>query len=213
MTLKSPLDCKEIKPVNPKGNQSWIFIGSTEAKTPILWPPDVQKWLTGKDPDAGKDWRQEEGKGTTEDEIVEWHHRLDGHEFEQDPGVSDGTGKPGVLLCMGVAKCRTQLSDQIDSLCGLRQKPQRLPPGVTSVWWPQVSLPAALAPCCGADSTWLTEARLCFQGRSSEPVACTQTTASVNLHWVAVQFCLASFHLDGECPRDTFFPSFLWQPF
>ena len=70
-TLESPLDCKEIKPVNPKGNQSWIFIGRTEAETPILWPPDVKNWLVGKDPDAGTDWRQEE-KGTTEDKMVEW---------------------------------------------------------------------------------------------------------------------------------------------
>ena len=82
-TLESPLDCKEIKPGNPKGNQSWIFIGRTDAETtaPILWPADVKNWFIGKDPDAGKDWRQEE-KGTTEDEVVGWHHRLDGHEFE-----------------------------------------------------------------------------------------------------------------------------------
>ena len=87
-TLESPLDCKEIQPVNPKGNQSWIFIGRTnaEAETPIFWPPDAKNWLIGKDPigkdpDAGKDWRQEE-KGTIEDEIVGWHHRLNGHEFE-----------------------------------------------------------------------------------------------------------------------------------
>ena len=82
-TLKSPLDCKEIKPVYPKGNQSWIFTGRTdaEAETPIFWPPDVKNWLIRKDPDAGKDWRQEE-KGTTEDEMVGWHHRLNGHEFE-----------------------------------------------------------------------------------------------------------------------------------
>ena len=82
-TLQSPLDCKEIQPVHPKGNQSWIFIGRTdaEAKTPILWPSDVRNWLTGKDPDAEKDWRQEE-KGTTENEMVEWHHQLNGHEFE-----------------------------------------------------------------------------------------------------------------------------------
>ena len=81
--LESPLDCKEIQPVNPKGNQSWIIIGKTdaEAETPILRPPDVKNWLIWKDPDAGKDWRQEE-KGTTEDEIVGWHHRLNGHEFE-----------------------------------------------------------------------------------------------------------------------------------
>ena len=82
-TLESPLDCKEIKPVNPKGNQSWIFIGraDVEAETPILWPPDVKSWLIWKDSDDGKDWRQEE-KGTTEDETVGWHHQLDGHEFE-----------------------------------------------------------------------------------------------------------------------------------
>ena len=92
-TLESPLDCKEIQPVNPKGNQSWIFIGRTdvEAQTPILWPPDAKNWLTGKDSDAGKNWRREE-KGTTEDEMVGWHHRLDGHEFERSPGVGNGHG-------------------------------------------------------------------------------------------------------------------------
>ena len=92
-TLESPLDCKEIKPVNLKGNQSWIFTGrpDAEAETPILWPPDGKNWLTGKDPDAGKDWRQKE-KGTIEDEMVGCHHRLDGHEFEQALGVGDGQG-------------------------------------------------------------------------------------------------------------------------
>ena len=91
--LESPSDCKEIQPVHPKGKQSWIFIVKTDAKaeTPILWPPDGKNWLTGKDPDAGKDWRQKE-KGTTEDEIVGWHHWLDGHEFEQALGVGDGQG-------------------------------------------------------------------------------------------------------------------------
>ena len=82
-TLESPLDCKEIQPVNPKGNQSWIFIGRTdaEAKAPILWPPDVKNWLIWKDPDAGKDWRREE-KRTIEDEMVGWQYQFDGHEFE-----------------------------------------------------------------------------------------------------------------------------------
>ena len=82
-TLESPLDCEEIQPVHPKGDQSWIFIGRTDAEdeAPILWPPDMKNWLIGKDPDAGKDWRQEE-KGTTEDEMVGWHHQLNGHEFE-----------------------------------------------------------------------------------------------------------------------------------
>ena len=89
--LESPLDSKETKPVNLKGNQSWTFIGRTdaEAEAPIFWPPDVKNWLTGKDPDAQKDWRQEE-KGTIKDEMVGWHHRLDGHEFEQYSGVGAG---------------------------------------------------------------------------------------------------------------------------
>ena len=96
-TLESPLDCKEIKSVNPKGNQSWIFIGRTDsqAEAPILWLPDVKNWLNGKNPVAWKDWRQEE-KGILEDEIVGWHHRLDGHVFEHNPGVGDGQGS---LVC------------------------------------------------------------------------------------------------------------------
>ena len=91
-TLENPLDCKKIKPVNPKGSQSWIFIGRTdgEAEIPIVWPPFVKNWPLGKDPDAGKDCREE--KGTTEDEMDGWHHWLDGHEFEQAPGVGDGQG-------------------------------------------------------------------------------------------------------------------------
>ena len=81
-TLESPLDCKEIQPVHPKGDQSCVFIGRTdvEAKTPIFWPPDAKSWLIWKDPDAERDWEQE--KGTTEDEMAGWHHRLDGHESE-----------------------------------------------------------------------------------------------------------------------------------
>ena len=90
-TLDSPLDCKEIQPVHPKGNQSWIFIGRTEAEVPILWPPDAKNWLIGKDSDAGKDWRQKE-KGIAENEMVGWHHQLHGHEFEQAPGVGEGQG-------------------------------------------------------------------------------------------------------------------------
>ena len=90
-TLESPLDCKEIKSDNPKGNQPWTFIGRTDAKAEalILWPPDGKNWLTGKDPDAWKDGRQEE-KGTTEDEMIGWHHQLDRHEFEQILGDSEG---------------------------------------------------------------------------------------------------------------------------
>ena len=101
-TLESPLESKKIKPVNPKGNQSWIFIGRTvaETETPILGSPVVKNWLIWKDPDAGKDWRQEE-KGTTEDKMVGWHHWLDGHEFEPALGVGDVSGRPGVLRSMG----------------------------------------------------------------------------------------------------------------
>ena len=90
-TPESPLDCKEIQPVNPKGNQPWIFIGRTdaEAEASLLWPPDVKSWLTGKDPDAGKDWRLKQ-KGAAEDEMVREHHWLNGHECEQTPGDSEG---------------------------------------------------------------------------------------------------------------------------
>ena len=102
-TLESPLDCKEIQPVNPKGNQSWIFIGRTDAEAEaIIWPPDVKNWLIWKDPDAGKDWRKEE-KGTTEDEMVGWHHWLNGHEFERASGVGDGQGS---LECCSPWGCR-----------------------------------------------------------------------------------------------------------
>ena len=96
-TFQSPLDCKEIKPANPKRNQPWLFIGRTdaEAEAPMLWPLDGKRWLIWKDPDAGKDWRQEE-KGTTEDKMVGWHHWLNGHEFEQDPADGDGQGS---LVC------------------------------------------------------------------------------------------------------------------
>ena len=114
-TLGTPLDNKEIKPVNPKGNQSWIFIGRTDAKAeaPILGPPDAKNWLIGKNFDAGKDWSQEE-RGMTEDEMVGWHHWLDGHEFEQALEVGDGQGS---LVCCKVQAFPcwlhswTQLSD------------------------------------------------------------------------------------------------------
>ena len=97
-TLESPLDCQEIQPVHPKGDQSWVFIGKTdvEAEAPILWPPNVKSWLIWKNPDVGKDWGQEE-KGTTEDEMAGWHHRLDGHGFGWTPGVGDGQG--GLACC------------------------------------------------------------------------------------------------------------------
>ena len=97
-TLGSPLDCKEIKPVNHKENQPWTFIGRTdaEAEAPIFWPPDVKNWVIWKDPDAGKDWRWEE-KRTTEDEMVGWHHRLNEYESEKAPG--DGEGQGSLSCC------------------------------------------------------------------------------------------------------------------
>ena len=107
-TLESPLDSKEIQPVHPKGNQSWIFIGKAESKaeTPVIWPPDGKNWLPGKDPDVGKDWRQEE-KGKTEDEIFGWHQQLNGYEFEQTLGAGDGQGS---LAC-----CSPQGRKELDT--------------------------------------------------------------------------------------------------
>ena len=112
-TLESSLDCKEIKQVNPKGNQSWTFIGRTdaEAETPILWPPDAKKQLIGKDPDAGKDWEQEE-KGTTEDEMLRWHHWLNGHESEQTPGDSEAQRR---LVCCSPWGCKeSYMTERLD---------------------------------------------------------------------------------------------------
>ena len=113
-TLESPLDCKEIQPVHPKGDQSWIFLGRTDAdaKTPILWPPDVKNWLTGKDSDARKDWRQEE-KRATEDEMVRWHHWLDGHEFEQALGVGND-GEACVLQSMWSQRVRHDWATELN---------------------------------------------------------------------------------------------------
>ena len=107
------LDCKEIQLVHPKGNQSWIFIGRTdaEAETPTLWPPDAKNWLIGKDLDAGKDWGQEE-KGTTEDEMVRWHHQLDGHKFEQAPGVGDGQGS--LACCSPGGRKESDVTEQLN---------------------------------------------------------------------------------------------------
>ena len=114
-TLESPLGCKEIKLVHPKGNQSCIFIGRSdvEAEAPILWPPDLKNWLIGKNPDAGKDWKQEE-KGTTEDEIIAWHHQLDGHEFEQAQGVGNGQGS--LMCCSPWGRKELDMTEQLNSL-------------------------------------------------------------------------------------------------
>ena len=112
-TLESPLDCKEIQPVNPKGNQPWIFTGRTdaEAEAPILWPPDVKNQLIRKDPDAGKDWRQEE-KGITEDEMVGWYHWLSGHEFEQTSG--DGEGQGSLTCCSPWGHKESDMTEQLN---------------------------------------------------------------------------------------------------
>ena len=120
-TPESLLDSKEIQPLHSKGDQSWIlFIGKTdaEAETPVLWPPDGKNWLIWKDLDAGKDWRQEE-KGTVEDEMVGWHHRLKGHKFEQAPGVGDGQGS---LVCCSPWGCKeSDMTKRLDwtELCDL----------------------------------------------------------------------------------------------
>ena len=113
-TLEHPLDYKEIQAVHPKGDQSWIFIGRTdvEAETPILWPPDVKNWLLAKDPNAGEDWRQEE-KGTTEDEMVGWHHRLNGHEFGWTPEVGDGQG--GLECCGSWGRRELDTTERLNS--------------------------------------------------------------------------------------------------
>jgi len=122
-TLESPLDCKEIKPVNPKGNQSWIFIARTDAESeaPILWSPNVKNWLIGKNPDAGKDWKWEE-KGTTEDEMVRWHHQFNGYAFGQVLGVGDGQGG---LACCSPWGCKE--SDMTERLNWLKQRLEGLP--------------------------------------------------------------------------------------
>ena len=113
-TLESPLDCKKNQPVHSKGNQSWIFIGRTdaEAETPILWPPDAKNWLIWKNPAAGKLWGLEE-KGMTEDEMVGWHHQLNGHGFRWTPGGGDGQG--GLACCSyGLAKNQTRLTTELN---------------------------------------------------------------------------------------------------
>ena len=126
-TLESPLDCKEIKPVNPKGNLPWICIGKTdaEAEAPILWPPNGKSWITGKDPDAVKDWRREE-KGTTEDEMVGWHHWLNGLEFAQIREVMKDR-EAWCAVVPGVTKSWTRLSDWTSN--------QKASSSGMTLWW------------------------------------------------------------------------------
>ena len=111
-TLESPLDCKEIQPVHPKGDQSWVFLGRNDAKaeTPVLWPTHAKSWLIGKDSDAGRDWGPEE-KGMTEDDMAGWYHRLDGHEFEWTLGVDDGQG--GLAYCNSWGRKESDMTEQL----------------------------------------------------------------------------------------------------
>ena len=150
-TFDSSLDCKEIQPVHPKGDQSWVFIGRTEAEaeTLILWPPDVKSWLIGKDPDAGKDWGQEE-KGKTEDEMVGWHHWLNGHGFGWTPGVGHG----GLAAVHGVAKSQTRLNDWTE-LKGARQ----------SIWQEEVSSQQVRLSHCNSEDL----AALCRNSNPRQP--------------------------------------------
>ena len=135
-TLESHLHCKEIKPVNSKGNQSWIFIGKTDAKAeaPILWPPDAKSWLIRKDPDAGKDWRQEE-TGITEDEMVGWHHWLNEHEFEQ--ALGDGEEQGGLACCSSWGRKELDTTEQLknNNRCWASASTSVLPKNIQG-WFP-----------------------------------------------------------------------------
>ena len=112
-TLENPLDCKEIQPVHPKGDQPWVVFGRTDAKaeTPVLWPPHANSWLTRKDSDAGRDWGQEE-KGTTEDEMAGWHHQLNGHGFGWTPGVGDG--QEGLACCDSWGRKKSDMTERLN---------------------------------------------------------------------------------------------------
>ena len=154
-TLESPLDCKEIQPVHPEGNQSWVFIGRADAddETPVLWPPHLKSWLIGKDSDAGRDWGQED-KGTTEDEMAGWHHRLNGHVFGWTPGVGDGQGV--LACCDSWGRKESDVTEQlkwtelIKSLCFSLTVVAAHSPPIPQCYWPfpYIRWTAFLLPFC-----------------------------------------------------------------
>ena len=149
--LESPLDCKEIQPVHPKGDQSWVFIGRTNAKaeTPVLWPLHEKSWLIRKDLDTGRHWGQEE-KGMTEDEMAGWHHRLNGHEFEWTPGVGDGQ-KAWHAAVHGVTKSQTELNNWTELNWIIRDVENRTP------LCKGMKLEHSLIPYTKIDSKWIKD--------------------------------------------------------
>ena len=188
VVLESPLDCKEIQPVHPKGGQSWVFIGGTAAKaeTPILWPPDAKSWLVWKDPNAGKDWGQE--KGTTEDEMTGWHHQIDGHGFGWTLGV--GYGQRGLACCGSWGRKESDTTERLNwnelnkmetTKCarhnnGLQKLPISIQPesgkmtpykakGALQTWW-SISKRGIILDCLGGPS--IITKILTRGGRSSE---------------------------------------------
>ena len=193
-TLESPLDCKEIQPVSPKGNQSWIYIGRTdaEAESPILWLSDVKNIFIRKDPDAGKEWRQEE-KGTTEDEMVGWHHWLDGHEFEQALGVGDGQGSLACYSPWGSRRVGREWSTELTNILDIKKK----------------NCLAVLSLSCQIGDLWLRH--VCVRmGAQSCPTLCNRMDRSSPcssvcgifqariLEWCAISSSRGSFWLRDE---------------
>ena len=190
--LESPLDCKETQPVHPKGDQSWVFIGRTdfEAETPIVWPPDAKSWLIWKDPDAGKDWGQVE-KGLTEDEMVGWHHQVNGHGFGWTLGFGDGQGG---LACCSLWGCKQ--SDTPEQLNWTELIPLKWNLSSQILWsnlcWYSIEPPVILYEWSCVLSHF-SRPTLCY------PMDCSPLGSSLHgivqvrlLKWVAMPFCSGS---------------------
>ena len=206
-TLESPLDCKKIQPVHPKGDQSWVFIGRTdvEAETPLLWPPYVKSWLIRKDSDAGKDWGQEE-KGMTEDKMVGWHHWLHGHEFGSTPGVGDGQG--GLAWCSPWGRKESDTTEGLnwtelaihrhESAMGVHVSPiLNLPPTSLPIPQGRPSAPALSALSHASNLDWWSISHMviyymfqCYSLKSSYPCLFSQSPKVCSLH-LCLFFCLA----------------------